>query len=135
MKKAINEPGAVQSLLEILGRYRQFQQLYLTHPGWTLIGPNYAGGLNTGVIVKIVGIQDNITYSALQVEIDAKPVAIIMIHLRLKRTNKWLWTTLSGVNLSTADITGDGAQILWSRGTSRKFSSSGCKSSSKFFTW
>ena len=61
LKKAINEPGAAQSITGDLWVDTDNQQLYLyTGSGWTLIGPDYAGGLNTGVSpVKIVG-QDNI---------------------------------------------------------------------------
>ena len=111
LKKAINEPGAAQSITGDLWVDTDNQQLYLyTGSGWTLIGPNYAGGLNTGVTpVKITG-QDNITYSALQVEIDAKPVAIISSDTFTPRAQINGFGQINpGVNLSTADITGDGA--------------------------
>ena len=111
LKKAINEPGASQSITGDLWVDTDNQQLYLyTGSGWTLIGPNYAGGLNTGVTpVKITG-QDNITYSALQVEIDAKPVAIISSDTFTPRGQINGFGQINpGVNLSTADITGDGA--------------------------
>tara|TARA_Y100001954_G_C15829003_1_gene613912 strand:- start:7910 stop:9934 length:2025 start_codon:yes stop_codon:yes gene_type:complete len=111
LKKAINEPGAAQSITGDLWVDTDNQQLYLyTGSGWTLIGPNYAGGLNTGVTpVKITG-QDNITYSALQVEIDAKPVAIISSDTFTPRGQINGFGQINpGVNLSTADITGDGS--------------------------
>ena len=78
IKKAVSAPDVSASQLGDLWVDTDNQQLYLyTGSGWTLIGPDYAGGLNTGVSpVKIVG-QDNIEYSALQVEINAKPIAII----------------------------------------------------------
>ena len=111
LKKAINEPGAAQSITGDLWVDTDNQQLYLyTGSGWTLIGPNYAGGLNTGVSpVKIIG-QDNIEYSALQVEISAKPVAIISSDTFTPRAQINGFSQINpGVNLSTADITGDGA--------------------------
>ena len=111
LKKAINEPGAAQSITGDLWVDTDNQQLYLyTGSGWTLIGPNYAGGLNTGVSpVKIIG-QDNIEYSALQVEISAKPVAIISSDTFTPRAQINGFGQINpGVNLSTADITGDGA--------------------------
>ena len=111
LKKAINEPGAAQSITGDLWVDTDNQQLYLyTGSGWTLIGPNYAGGLNTGVTpVKIIG-QDNIEYSALQVEISAKPVAIISSDTFTPRAQINGFGQINpGVNLSTADITGDGA--------------------------
>ena len=111
MKKAINEPGAAQSITGDLWVDTDNQQLYLyTGSGWTLIGPDYAGGLNTGVSpVKIIG-QDNIEYSALQVEISAKPVAIISSDTFTPRAQINGFSQINpGVNLSTADITGDGA--------------------------
>ena len=111
LKKAIDEPGASQSITGDLWVDTDNQQLYLyTGSGWTLIGPNYAGGLNTGVTpVKITG-QDNIIYSALQVEIDAKPVAIISSDTFTPRGQINGFGQINpGVNLSTADITGDGA--------------------------
>tara|TARA_B100000575_G_C23143612_1_gene666626 strand:+ start:14310 stop:16334 length:2025 start_codon:yes stop_codon:yes gene_type:complete len=111
LKKAINEPGAAQSITGDLWVDTDNQQLYLyTGSGWTLIGPDYAGGLNTGVSpVKIIG-QDNIEYSALQVEISAKPVAIISSDTFTPRAQINGFSQINpGVNLSTADITGDGA--------------------------
>ena len=111
LKKAIDEPGAAQSVTGDLWVDTDNQQLYLyTGSGWTLIGPNYAGGLNTGVSpVKIIG-QDNIEYSALQVEISAKPVAIISSDTFTPRAQINGFGQINpGVNLSTADITGDGA--------------------------
>ncbi len=111
LKKAINEPGAAQSITGDLWVDTDNQQLYLyTGSGWTLIGPDYAGGLNTGVSpVKIVG-QDNIEYSALQIDISAKPVAIISSDTFTPRAQINGFSQINpGVNLSTADITGDGA--------------------------
>ena len=111
LKKSINEPESSTSLTGDLWVDTDNQQLYLyTGSGWTLIGPEYAGGLSTGVSpLKIIG-QDNITYTALQVEINAKPVAIISADTFTPRAQINGFSQINpGINLSTADITGDGA--------------------------
>ena len=110
LKKAITEPEAATSVTGDLWVDTDNQQLYLyTGSGWTLIGPEYAGGLNTGVSPKRIVAQDNVTYTALQVEIDAKPVAIISADTFTPRAQINGFGQINpGVNLSTADITGDG---------------------------
>ena len=111
LKKATNEPEASNSLTGDLWVDTDNQQLYLyTGSGWTLIGPEYAGGLNTGVVpVQLIG-QDNIDYTALQVEVNAKPVAIISADTFTPRAQINGFSQINpGINLSTADITGDGA--------------------------
>lgn len=111
LKKATNEPEASNSLTGDLWVDTDNQQLYLyTGSGWTLIGPEYAGGLNTGVVpVQLTG-QDNIDYTALQVEVNAKPVAIISADTFTPRAQINGFSQINpGINLSTADITGDGA--------------------------
>ena len=51
LKKAINEPGAAQSITGDLWVDTDNQQLYSLHKPWlTFDWSNYAGGLNTGVI-------------------------------------------------------------------------------------
>ncbi len=110
LKKATTEPGASNSLTGDLWVDTDNQQLYLyTGSGWTLIGPDYAGGLNTGVSpVTILG-QDNVDYTALQVDVNAKPVAIISADTFTPRAQINGFGQINpGINLSTADITGDG---------------------------
>ena len=85
LKKSTSEPEAATSITGDLWVDTDNQQLYLyTGSGWTLIGPDYSGGLNTGVSPKKILAQDNVEYTALQVEINAKPVAIISaLHKRV----------------------------------------------------
>ena len=111
LKKATSEPGASNSLTGDLWVDTDNQQLYLyTGSGWTLIGPEYAGGLSTGISPVTILAQDNIEYTSLQVEIDAKPVAIISTHTFTPRAEINGFSQINpGINLSTADITGSGA--------------------------
>ena len=111
LKKSASQPGASNSLTGDLWVDTDNQQLYLyTGSGWTLIGPEYAGGLSTGINpLSIIG-QDNKTYTVLQVEIDAKPAAIISNDTFSPRAQINGFGQLNpGINLSTADINGDGA--------------------------
>jgi hypothetical protein len=65
LKKATNEPDASSSLTGDLWVDTDNQQLYLyTGSGWTLIGPEYAGGLNTGISAATILGQDNIDYTS-----------------------------------------------------------------------
>jgi len=111
LKKATSEPGASNSLTGDLWVDTDNQQLYLyTGSGWTLIGPEYAGGLSTGVSPVTILAQDNIEYTSLQIEIDAKPVAIISTNTFTPRAEINGFGQINpGINLSTADITGAGA--------------------------
>ena len=78
LKKALTAPDAANSVVGDLWVDTDNQQLYLfTGSGWILVGPEFSGGLKTGASpVEIVG-QDNVTYNAVQVDVAAKPVAII----------------------------------------------------------
>ena len=111
LKKATNQPEAASSTTGDLWVDTDNQQLYLyTGSGWTLIGPEYAGGLSTGVSPVTILAQDNKEYTALQVDINAKPVAIISADTFTARAEINGFGQINpGINLSTADITGDGA--------------------------
>ena len=111
LKKATNAPQASASVTGDLWVDTDNQQLYLyTGSGWTLVGPEFSGGLNTGVNVKTIRGQDNIDYNVLQIEVEAKPIAIISTKTFSPRAVINGFSEIKpGVNLSTANITGDGA--------------------------
>jgi len=111
LKKALTSPEAANSVVGDLWVDTDNQQLYLfTGSGWVLVGPEFSGGLNTGAQpVEIVG-QDNVVYNAVQVEVAAKPVAIISADAFTPKAVISGFTTISpGINLTTTNITGDGA--------------------------
>lgn len=111
LKKAVNAPEASASVTGDLWVDTDNQQLYLyTGSGWTLVGPEFSGGLNTGVNVKTIRAQDNIDYNVLQIEVEAKPIAIISTQtFSPKAVINGFSQIKPGLNLSSADITGDGA--------------------------
>ena len=78
LKKATSEPGAADSLLGDLWVDTDNQQLYLySGSGWVLVGPTFSDGLNTGPVPVTVTGTDNATYTVVQIEVAAQPVAII----------------------------------------------------------
>ena len=78
LKKAINQPSASESISGDLWVDTNAQQLYLfTGSGWVLIGPQFSEGLTTGATPVTVSGTDDLTYSIIQLEVDAKVVAII----------------------------------------------------------
>jgi len=111
LKKAVNAPAASASVTGDLWVDTDNQQLYLyTGSGWTLVGPEFSGGLNTGVIVKTIRGQDNVDYNVLQIEVEAKPVAIVSTKSFTPRATINGFSTIKpGLTLSSADITGAGA--------------------------
>ena len=111
LKKATNEPAANQSVVGDLWVDTDNQQLYLyTGSGWILVGPTFSDGLSTGVKPTVITGTDNVSYTVLQVEIKAKVAAIISAEAFTPKIVISGFTTISpGYNLSTADITGDGA--------------------------
>ena len=111
LKKAVNAPEASASVTGDLWVDTDNQQLYLyTGSGWTLVGPEFSGGLNTGINVKTIRAQDNVDYNVLQIEIEAKPIAIISTQTFSPKAVINGFTQIKpGLNLSSADITGDGA--------------------------
>jgi microcystin-dependent protein len=111
LKKALTSPEAANSVVGDLWVDTDNQQLYLfTGSGWVLVGPEFSGGLTTGAQpIEIIG-QDNVTYNAVQVEVAAKPVAIISADSFTPKAVISGFTTISpGINLTTTNITGDGA--------------------------
>lgn len=110
LKKATAEPDATQSLIGDLWVDTDNQQLYLySGSGWVLVGPSFSEGLNTGANpVQITGT-DNLTYNAIQVEVDAKPVGIFAYQEFTPKVVIPGFTTIKpGFNLSANDIGGDG---------------------------
>jgi microcystin-dependent protein len=120
LKKADTSPEASASVTGDLWVDTDNQQLYLyTGSGWTLVGPEYAGGLNTGVNAVTIRAQDNVDYTVLQVEVEAKPIAIISTHTFTPKATISGFTQINpGLNLSQANITGDGIGKFY--GTSEK---------------
>lgn len=86
------------------------QQLYLNSgSGWVLVGPSFSDGLSTGATpLSVVGI-DNKTYTVLQVEVNAQPVAIVSADSFTPKVVIPGYTVINpGVNLSTRDFLGNG---------------------------
>ena len=111
LKKATNEPAANQSVIGDLWVDTDNQQLYLyTGSGWILVGPTFSDGLSTGVQPSVIIGTDNVSYTILKIEVKAKVVAIIATDSFTPKSVMTGFTTINpGYNLSTADITGDGA--------------------------
>lgn len=87
------------------------QQLYLNSgSGWVLVGPTFSDGLATGTSpITITGI-DNVDYTVLQVEVEAKPVVIVSADSFTPKVVIPGFTVIRpGVNLSTTDFLGDGS--------------------------
>ena len=78
LKKALTQPLAGESVVGDLWVDTDNQQLYLfTGSGWVLVGPEFSQGLSTGSKpLEIIGT-DNLTYTVVVLEVQAKPVAII----------------------------------------------------------
>jgi len=111
LKKADTAPQASASIKGDLWVDTDNQQLYLyTGSGWTLVGPDFSGGLNTGATTTTIRGDDNVDYIVLQIEVEAKPVAIISTKSFTPRAKINGFDTIKpGYNLSSADITGAGA--------------------------
>lgn len=110
LKKANTEPEAAKSLLGDLWVDTDNQQLYLySGSGWILVGPEFAEGLTTGAIPKVVTGTDDANYNILQVEVSAQPVAVITTENFTPKIKIPGFTTLiPGINLSANNITGAG---------------------------
>ena len=113
--RGTTEPEAANSQIGDLWTDTDNQQLYLfTGSGWILVGPTFSDGLNTGPIPVTVTGTDNLTYSIVQIEVNAQPVAIISTDEFVPKTVIPGFTTIKpGITLSTRDVTGDGAVSLW----------------------
>lgn len=120
LKKASTAPEAGQSLIGDLWVDTDNQQLYLfSGSGWVLVGPNFSDGLVTGATpITVIGTDDE-NYNVLQIEVDAKPVALITSQNFTPKTVIPGFSTLQpGINLSANNITGDGAPKFY--GTAEK---------------
>jgi microcystin-dependent protein len=120
LKKATTAPQAGQSLIGDLWVDTDNQQLYLfSGSGWVLVGPNFSDGLVTGATpVSIIGT-DDVTYNVLQIEVDAKPVALITTQSFTPKVVIPGFSTLNpGFNLSANNITGSGVPKFY--GTAEK---------------
>ena len=119
LKKAINQPSASESISGDLWVDTNSQQLYLfTGSGWVLIGPQYSQGLTTGATPVTVTGTDDLTYSIIQLEVDAKVVAIIAKDSFTPKITIPGFSQLNpGVNLSSTNF-GDSINKLY--GTSEK---------------
>lgn len=120
LKKATTAPQAGQSLIGDLWVDTDNQQLYLfSGSGWVLVGPNFSDGLVTGATpVTIIGT-DDVTYNVLQIEVDAKPVALITTQSFTPKVVIPGFSTLNpGFNLSANNITGSGVPKFY--GTAEK---------------
>ena len=83
-----------------------------------LIGPKYSPGLTTGATVVVTGT-DDLNYSIVKLEVLSKTVAIIASDQFTPKSNIAGFSTLyPGLNLSVANITGDGIGKFY--GTAQK---------------
>jgi len=120
LKKASSAPQAGQSLTGDLWVDTDNQQLYLfSGSGWVLVGPNFSDGLVTGASpITVVGTDDK-NYNVLQIEVDAKPVALIASQSFTPKIVIPGFSTLNpGINLSANNITGSGVPKFY--GTAEK---------------
>jgi microcystin-dependent protein len=111
LKKANLAPSVASSLIGDLWVDTDNQQLYLfAGSGWVLVGPEFAEGLATGSRPEQIVARNNQTYDAVIVEVKGKPVAIIVSDaFDPKSTIEGFESGLRpGVNLSSANITGNG---------------------------
>ena len=111
LNRAPEEPDVARAQTGDLWVDTDNQQLYLNSgSGWVLIGPTFSDGLATGVSPLTVTGTDNAEYTAILVEVQAQPVAIISNDEFTPKTVIPGFTTIRpGINLSSRDITGAGA--------------------------
>ena len=120
LKKAPTQPLAGQSVVGDLWVDTDNQQLYLfTGSGWVLVGPEFSQGLSTGTKPYTITGTDNLEYTVVLIEVEAKPVAIISTKsFTPKASITGFSIILPGFNLSSADIEGSGVGKFY--GTSQK---------------
>ena len=115
LKKSLTEPDVANSVTGDLWVDTDTQQLYLfSGSGWVLVGPEFSDGLQTGATsTQIIGT-DDATYTVLILEVRTYPIAIISAdEFTPKTTIDGFSTIYPGINLSTRNITGDGASKLF----------------------
>jgi len=108
--KATTQPLAGSSVTGDLWVDTDNQQLYLfTGSGWVLVGPEFSQGLSTGTKPTTIVGTDNLEYTVVLIQVEAKPVAIISTKTFTPKSNIAGFTTIQpGFNLSSVDITGSG---------------------------
>jgi len=111
LNKGADEPDVALSQAGDLWVDTDNQQLYLNSgSGWVLVGPQFSDGLATGASpLKVIGT-DNAEYTVVLIEVEAQPVAIISNDEFTPKAVIAGFTIIKpGINLSTKDISGDGA--------------------------
>ena len=107
LKKAVSAPAVGNSIKGDLWVDTDNQQLYLfSGSSWTLIGPQFSGGLQTGPNVENIVDTANGTHGVVTLYSDGTRVAIISATAFTPKAAIAGFTTISkGINLSTADTT------------------------------
>jgi microcystin-dependent protein len=110
LKRGESAPDVANSVAGDLWADTDNQQLYLfTGSGWILVGPEFSDGLAAGVRPTTLTGTDNINYTALQVEIGGKVLAIYATSaFTPKSTITGFETIKPGFNMSSSNITGAG---------------------------
>jgi microcystin-dependent protein len=120
IKKGTVEPDVENSLPGDIWSDTDNNQLYLfTGSGWILVGPEFSDGLLTGAKPQIIVGQDDLDYTVLQIEVQGVPIAIYSSNeFSPKAKIQGLDIIRPGLNLTSRDISGDGAAKYY--GTSEK---------------
>ena len=120
LKKGNTAPDVANALQGDLWSDTDNNQLYIfTGSGWTLVGPEYSDGLLTGAKPVIITGKDEVLYTILQLEVSGSPIAIYSTRtFQPKSTISGFTIIQPGLNLSTANISGDGVSKYL--GTSEK---------------
>jgi microcystin-dependent protein len=120
LKKGSTAPDVANALTGDLWSDTDNNQLYIfTGSGWTLVGPEYSDGLLTGAKPVIITGKDEVLYTILQLEVSGSPLAIYSTRtFQPKSTIPGFTIIQPGLNLSTANISGDGVSKYL--GTSEK---------------
>ena len=110
LKRGDVAPNVANSVAGDLWADTDNQQLYLfTGSGWILVGPEFSEGLAAGVKPTTLTGTDNVNYTALQVEIGGKVLAIYTSSaFTPKATIQGFSSLKPGFNMSTVNITGAG---------------------------
>lgn len=120
LKKALTQPLAGESVVGDLWVDTDNQQLYLfTGSGWVLVGPEFSQGLSTGTKPYTITGTDNLEYTVVLIEVQAKPVAIISTKAFTPKAAITGFSIIQpGFNLSSANIEGAGVGKFY--GTAQK---------------
>jgi len=120
LKKGGNQPGASESITGDLWVDTGNQQLYLfTGTGWILVGPEFSTGLSSGTKPESIEGTDDLQHSIVKIQVAGKVVAILSSEAFTPKSNIAGYSSLTpGINLSLADVEGDGVPKLY--GTAEK---------------